>query len=289
MPAPAPPGTDRLPCPAERWPRRRSSARPVPVATSALLLIKQLKGKRIGVITASARNLGQAHFAAVGAPVDTPFVGLPEDYYAWECGNALFIVLDPYWFTPARGQRDDPWSRTLGAPQYQWLKRTLAGSRAQFKFVFIHYLLGGQDQTARGGVAIARNFEWGGHDSDGSDAFAQHRPGWELPIHQLFVQHHVSIVFHGHDHLFAKEALDGVAYQLVPQPGQRRSGEEPPRSAQEYGYVYGDVLSASGHLRVTVAEKTATVAYVRANLPQDARNNHNNGEVAYSYTVNAAE
>ncbi|NDH63320.1 MAG: hypothetical protein EBY18_17110 [Alphaproteobacteria bacterium] len=35
--------------------------------------------QRIGVITASARNLGQAHFAAVGAPVDTPFVGLPED------------------------------------------------------------------------------------------------------------------------------------------------------------------------------------------------------------------
>ena len=56
-----------------------SAVSPVPVATSALLLIKQLKGKRIGVITASARNLGQAHFAAVGAPVDTPFVGLPED------------------------------------------------------------------------------------------------------------------------------------------------------------------------------------------------------------------
>lgn len=52
---------------------------PVPVATSALLLIKQLKGKKVGVITASARNLTAAHFAAVGAPTDTPFVGLPED------------------------------------------------------------------------------------------------------------------------------------------------------------------------------------------------------------------
>lgn len=52
---------------------------PVPVATSALLLIKQLAGKRVGVITASARNLTAAHFAAVGAPTDTPLVGLPED------------------------------------------------------------------------------------------------------------------------------------------------------------------------------------------------------------------
>ena len=27
-------------------------------------------------------------------------VGMLEDYYAWEWGDALFIVLDPYWFTP---------------------------------------------------------------------------------------------------------------------------------------------------------------------------------------------
>lgn len=51
----------------------------VPVATSALLHIKRLVGRRVGVITASARNLTPAHFAAVGAPTDTPFVGLPED------------------------------------------------------------------------------------------------------------------------------------------------------------------------------------------------------------------
>jgi hypothetical protein len=52
---------------------------PVPVATSALLHIKALKGRRAGVITASAKNLTPAHLAAVGAPGDTPVVGLPED------------------------------------------------------------------------------------------------------------------------------------------------------------------------------------------------------------------
>jgi hypothetical protein len=52
---------------------------PVPVATSALLLIKELVGKKVGVITASAENLTPGHFAAVGAPVDTPVAGLPAD------------------------------------------------------------------------------------------------------------------------------------------------------------------------------------------------------------------
>jgi hypothetical protein len=50
---------------------------PVPVATSALLLIKTLTGKKVGVITASAENLTPAHFAAVDAPPDTPVAGLP--------------------------------------------------------------------------------------------------------------------------------------------------------------------------------------------------------------------
>lgn len=52
---------------------------PVPVATSALLHIRRLAGRRVGVVTASARNLTPAHFAAVGAPPDTPVAGLPEE------------------------------------------------------------------------------------------------------------------------------------------------------------------------------------------------------------------
>ncbi|TAJ97085.1 MAG: aspartate/glutamate racemase family protein [Reyranella sp.] len=51
---------------------------PVPVATSALLHIKGLKDRKAGVITASAKNLTPGHLAAVGAPVDTPVIGLPE-------------------------------------------------------------------------------------------------------------------------------------------------------------------------------------------------------------------
>jgi hypothetical protein len=48
------------------------------------------------VITASARNLTPAHFAAVGAPTDTPFVGLPEDssFASTFIGNATTLDRD---------------------------------------------------------------------------------------------------------------------------------------------------------------------------------------------------
>ena len=51
---------------------------PVPVATSALLQIKELTGRKVGVLTASAENLTPAHLEAVGAPGDTPVEGMPE-------------------------------------------------------------------------------------------------------------------------------------------------------------------------------------------------------------------
>jgi hypothetical protein len=61
-----------------------SSRLNVPVATSALLLIPSLlrllaKGKRLGVLTFSARDLTPAHFAAAGAPPDTPVEGVVQD------------------------------------------------------------------------------------------------------------------------------------------------------------------------------------------------------------------
>ena len=52
---------------------------PVPVATSALLQIKELTGRKVGVLTASAENLTPAHLEAVSAPGDTPVEGLPRD------------------------------------------------------------------------------------------------------------------------------------------------------------------------------------------------------------------
>ncbi len=96
-------------------------------------------------------------------------------------------------------------------------------------------------------------------------------------------QHDVSIVFHGHDHLFVKQDYDGIIYQEVPQPGYPRSGNT--RTATEYGYVSGEVQSSSGHIRVRIEENAARVEYVRAFVPKDESSMRKNGDVTYSYRV----
>jgi len=189
-----------------------------------------------------------------------PEAGLLQDYYAWEWGDALFVVLDPFWFSQLSRGRGDNWSRTLGAVQYQWLKRTIEASKAKFKFVFIHHLVGGLDNQCRGGSEAAPFFEWGGKNADGTDGFKQNRPGWPAPIHQLLLQNHVTAVFHGHDHFYAKQDLDGIIYQEVPQPGNPGSNRVP-RNAAEYGYKSGTNFGGSGYLSVRLASDEATVEY----------------------------
>ena len=200
-----------------------------------------------------------------------PLVSDSRAYYSWEHGNALFVVLDPYWFTPRQRHDDDNWVRTLGAEQYRWLKQTLETSKATFKFVFIHQLVGGLDRAGRGGVEVAPFFEWGGKNLAGQDVFKEQRPGWALPIHPLLVKNHVTILFHGHDHLYAKQDLDGIVYQEVPQPGDPRGST---RSAEEYGYKTGTILASSGYLRVTVSATQTHVEYV-----------HPDKSVAHSYST----
>ena len=164
----------------------------------------------------------------------------------------------------------------LGSSQYQWLKGTLEASKAKFKFIFIHHLVGGTDDQCRGGAEAAPMYEWGGMNPDGTDGFARNRPGWPLPIHQLLVKYKVSIVFHGHDHLYAKQDLDGIVYQEVPQPGAPGNGRVP-RSAAEYGYKDGVILGSSGHLRLAVSTTQTKVEYIGVGQ-----------EIAHAYVVPAA-
>lgn len=214
-----------------------------------------------------------------------PFVGARQSVYAWEWGDALLVVLDPYWFTTGRpGGGADNWVRTLGHDQFLWLEQVLTSSRARFKMVFIHNLVGGLDSTMRGGAEAAPLFEWGGRNADGSWGFDARRPGWGRPIHELLVASGVDIVFHGHDHMYARQELDGVVYQEVPQPGWPGLTLRDPG---EYGYHSGVLLPSSGHLRVTVSPSGLTVDYVKAYLEKDETPTRRNGEVAFAYSIPA--
>ncbi len=207
-----------------------------------------------------------------GNDVETRPLGRLQNYFAWTWGDATLIVLDPFWPTRERVRGDDEtaanWSRTLGESQYRWLKKTLETSHSKYKFVFIHHLVGGLDRSARGGAEAARSFEWGGRSADGSDEFPKRRPGWDMPIHDLLVKHQVSAVFHGHDHFYARQSLDGVAYVLVPQPGHSGSGNVA-KSAERYGYETGVIKSSPGHVLVRVTPDQATVEFVKTEMQAD--------------------
>jgi len=219
-----------------------------------------------------------------GSTREEPFVGIRQSYYAWEWGDALFVVLDPYWYTHSV-KSPSAWDWTLGKEQYDWLKLTLEQSRSKFKFVFCHNLVGGFDianaGNQRGGVEAASFYEWGGLNTDGSWGFDNNRPGWGKPIHQLLVNNNVTIFFHGHDHFYARQELDGVIYQGCPQP----SALNDKNHADEYGYENGIFMDGSGHMRITVSEERVTVDYIRTYLSDNERANQQNGEVACSYTV----
>ena len=205
------------------------------------------------------------------------------------------------------------WEPTIGDRQYQWLKNTLKESDAQYKFVFIHSVgLGG-----RGGIERAMEFEWGGYtppcqpvpgmEGLGNDPcspyihgytpdgdrwsvepnaddltweFDTYRPSWELPIHQLMVENGVTILFQAHDHIFARQELDGIVYQSVPNPADPHY-----LAHNRLAYRSGDILENSGYLNVTVSAENVRVDYIRSYLPKDETDGRRHGSVDYSYTV----
>jgi Calcineurin-like phosphoesterase len=178
-------------------------------------------------------------------------------YFSFKGPDQLHICLDPFTFTTA-SPKTDGWQWSLGKTQYDWLRSTLEQSTEKHKFVYIHHLLVG-DAQSRGGVEIARRNEWGGANSDGTPGFEKNRPGWYKPVHELLVEHNVSFVFKGHDHLYVKQELDGIVYQTLPQPSHPGDKVDP----TQYGYLSGKTVGGSGFLRVTTAGATAKVEFVK--------------------------
>jgi hypothetical protein len=206
--------------------------------------------------------------------------GADTGYYSFTQGDALFVVIDYYWHSNTAAdntagakngdkKQRDLWNNTLGDVQYQWFKKTLETRTAKYKFVFTHHVIG----TGRGGIENAKLYEWGGYSPNGNYDFPQKRPGWELPIHQLMVKNKVTIFFQGHDHLFAKQELDGVIYQEVPNPA-----DDTYTAFNKDAYKSGDVLPNSGFLNVNVSSNGVRVDYIKSGQA-------NNGQSIFSYTV----
>ncbi len=246
-----------------------------------------------------------------------PGIGAVRDYYSWTWGDALFVVIDPYWHSPVsvdnstvsgEGGRGGRAARGGGGKGGQGAARGAGGGGAgrpggagrdwwgmtigdaQYRWLkktledstarYIFVFAHHVLGTGRGGVEMSHLYEWGGEDPSGGATFASKRPGWELPIHQLMAKHGVTAFFQGHDHLFARQERDGVIYQAAPNPADSTY-----TAFNRDSYRSGDVLPNSGYLRVTVSPERAKVDYVRSWLPADEARGGTNGQVALSYVV----
>jgi hypothetical protein len=214
---------------------------------------------------------------------------LREDYYAWTWGDALFVVIDPFWFTTTKpyigntggGESSDTgsgnrWDWTVGLEQFNWLKTTLQSSTAKYKFVFAHQMPGGSEDYGHGGANSVNLVEMGGYNEAGTIyEWDTKRPvvNWgSVALHQLMVNNGVSAFFHGHDHQYGYEERDGVVYQEVPSAGFTGNGFGLYTTGNGYTIK---ALPSDGHLRVTVSPSQATVDYIKTS---DASN-------AYTYTI----
>jgi hypothetical protein len=128
-----------------------------------------------------------------------------EDYYAFTWGDALFVVLNVYTYTPTCHLLDaypgspDDW--TLGDAQMQWLRTTLENSTSKWRFLLIHHPVGGN-----GGDDVDSAYGRGG-------GRAAHVGEQEI-VHELMQQYGVQSFFYGHDHVFTDMVVDNIHYSL---------------------------------------------------------------------------
>ncbi len=226
-------------------------------------------------------------------------LGAKENYYAFEWGDTLFTVLDPYWSTLRKPSSSlNEWDWSLGLPQYLWLKHTLEQSRARYKIILTHHLVGGNPNITldkdkligRGGIEAAPYGEWGGKnllsgtkDTWGWDTKRPAAAGWTKPVHQLLVDNNVRCVLHGHDHVYVKQELDGIIYLSLPQPANLNiSGTN---SAVAGGYVAGTILPNSGHVRLSFSAARLTVDYIRTYTPAQETATRVNGAVGHTFDI----
>jgi len=180
-------------------------------------------------------------------------------------GDALFVVIDPYWYTgvkpysgTAGGEQEEPvtgdrWDWTLGEDQYEWFKDTLENSKPS-QVCFAHHILEAQLATCAAEPRQRTCLRWEGTMKTvlRGDLLRNGRLG--DPIHQLMMDNHVNAFFHG---TTTSLSTRSATYRLSvgSRPSMTGYGfdlyDNSPYVMTENG-ILGN-LPNSGHLRITVS------------------------------------
>jgi hypothetical protein len=106
----------------------------------------------------------------------------------------------------------------------------------------------------------------------------------------MMVAEGVNVFFHGHDHAFVYQNLDGIVYLECPRPLDCSYSDG---FYADGCYSHGVKRNNSGHIRVTVAPELLGIEYVRSVLPEDEPLVEGgeavlNGDVSYSHFSDVA-
>ncbi len=172
-----------------------------------------------------------------------------EDYYAFQWGDALFVVLNVMTYTEtchdltlASDEDGRPEDWTLGSEQLAWLQKTLDEATSKWRFVLVHHVVGGA-----GGDAENAAYGRGG----GLSAYI----GEQALVHEMMQEAGVQIFFYGHDHVFTDMVVDGIHYTL---PGSAGA----PWKFDTYDTGYVNYWPDSGYGRVNVSPEMVQVDFI---------------------------
>ncbi len=162
---------------------------------------RTVRDRYLSLLTAIAPLAASAPFYSVVGNHDEPdcppcldgfrqYFALPQQndqtYYSFDYGPAHFTVVN---------SRQDHGSavRAISDDQWKWLQQDLAGSKQQYKFVFLHDSI----------------YHEAKEEDPSFSATEQDR------LHELFVKNQVTAVFMGHSHYYDYYERDGIAYVIT--------------------------------------------------------------------------
>lgn len=226
-------------------------------------------------------------------PYDTYGGSVSGNYFSWESGDALFVIIDSYKYVPELPRSVEDW--TLGPEQLRWLEDTLASSKKPWKVIFAPHIVGGSE------IEMCYHYGRGGIRSTDDGTPRGTFLGEQAKLHELMKTHGVQLFLYGHDHVaLIGEKLDaqgdgeGVHYVLGGQMAVNQSSWIETEVFQQqadwdedgkpdYPLGWRERPSVGAWL-VEIEGQAARLRFLRATLP-DSEQAELNGEAIYDYTV----
>ena len=229
---------------------------------------------------------GLQRFAATGGAEEGNCSPL-QNYFAWTWGDALFVVLDVQRYTNI-GKREgpmDPQEWTLGGRQLRWFEQVLTSSRARWKFVIGHHVVGGSDCDAS---CYFRKTTAAYGRGGGRYALV----GEQARITKIMRRAGAQFFLYGHDHVFAHQQADGIHFVCC-----GRTSWLQPQWWDQDGWIeaYGDTAArnpndfyaAIGFARLSVSPEQVKIEYIRTGTDEEKGENIDppEGQTVYEFVT----